>query len=365
MKGPASIRSEGKVFVLGTDVTGKEVDVRPGKVLPFESMKDSRVRASLGRGGTYRILGRRRVGVSIWKDFSRTVSARKPRRIILLGATDTGKSTLATYLSNIALAAGLRVSIVDGDVGQGDLAPPGCIGASRVREQVLDLRDIDAEHYAFIGATSPAGIEDLVVSSMKRIVDRFSPGSDLCIINTDGYIDERGIDYKIGLARVLRPDLLVYLGSGRKARSQLEEFRERTVYADSPEIVSKSHREREDRRLDQYRRFVEGGGVVTFGIRRKKFGFRGRPCPVTQARDSSSIAIGSSRFPAWFLNGMFVGLGSSGIVRGFGVVLRVERGRVTLKTRYEGEFDTILLSTIRLAQNIREEYQIPLQIVAG
>jgi len=361
VKGSASVTCEGRVFVLGMDACQKEMNVRAGKVLPFEAYGDAKARIRLGKNGSYRVR-RDKLGVSIWKDVASTVATHRPNCIMLVGATDTGKSTLATYLSNIAIANGLKVSIVDGDVGQGDLAPPGCIGAARIGEQFLDLTNIDAEHYSFIGATSPRRAEGLIISSIKGIVEKLSARSDICIVNTDGYIDEHGIDYKIELARTLRPDLVVYLGNPAKARRLLDEFKDTIMHVGAPERVSKTHREREKRRLDQYKRFIEGGSKITFGIRSKKFNLMGRSYYMVPL--NGLIRLGSAKIPARFLHGMFVGLSSAGNVKGFGIVAKVAHGMMTVKARYEGYFDTVLLSTVRLSRDMRHEYQIPLVVNA-
>jgi len=362
VKGPASVVCEGTVFVLGMDACQKEVNVRAGKVLPFETSGDSKARIRLGKGGNYRLVSDSKLGVSIWKDVASTVAAHRPKCIMLVGATDTGKSTLATYLSNIAVANGLKVSIVDGDVGQGDLAPPGCIGAAKIGEQFLDLRNVNAEHYSFIGATSPRRVESIVIGSIKDIVHKLSARSDICIVNTDGYIDEHGIDYKIELAKTLKPDLIVYLGNPAKARRLLDEFKGRIMHVDAPVRVSKTHREREKRRLDQYSRFVESGSKVTFGIRSKKFGLMGRIYDMILA--NGLIRLGSAKFPARFLHGMFVGLSNAGNVKGFGIIVKVAYSRMTVKAQYEGDFDTVLLSTVRLSRDMRHEYQLPLVVNA-
>ena len=52
----------------------------------------------------------------------------KVRKILIVGDSDTGKSTLATYITNEALKKGYRPGIIDADIGQGDLAPPNAIG---------------------------------------------------------------------------------------------------------------------------------------------------------------------------------------------------------------------------------------------
>lgn len=361
VKGPATAVCEGTVNILGMDASWKQVSVRSGKVLPFEAVGRSKVKISLGRWANYKLLTGNKVGVSIWKDIAKNVVTNKPKCIMLVGANDTGKSTLTTYLSNIAMANGLKVSIVDGDVGQGDLAPPGCIGASKIQRQFLDLRDIDAEYYRFIGAPSPRRVEGLVISSMKDIVDKVSTSSDICIINTDGYIDEQGIDYKIELAETLKPDLIVYLGNLARGKKLIDKFKDKIMRLEAPILVSKTHREREKRRLEQYSRFLNDGKPIMFGIRNKKFGLAGRFYNLVLK--NGLIRLGSNEFPARILHGMFVGLSKAGNVEGFGVMLRVAYDRITVKTK-SADFDTILLSNVRLSRDMKRQYQIPLFVDA-
>ena len=47
---------------------------------------------------------------------------------ILLGATDTGKSTLAKFLISHLCQRGLKVGLVDADIGGPFLGPPATIG---------------------------------------------------------------------------------------------------------------------------------------------------------------------------------------------------------------------------------------------
>ncbi len=360
VKGPASVRCEGRVLVLGMDASPNEIVIRAGRVLPFEASEDAEARIRIAREGSYRFVKNRKVGVSIWRDVVLTITEQRPHCIMLVGANDTGKSTLAIYLSNIAIVNGLKVSIVDGDVGQGDLAPPGCIGAAKISEQFSDLRDVNAEHYGFIGATSPRSVEDLVIDSIKDIVTKFSAGSNICIVNTDGYIDEHGIDYKIKLAEMLNPDLIVYLGSPAKVGRLLDKFKGKIMCVDTPERVSKTHYEREKRRLNQYSRFLEGRNKITFGIKTKKFRLLGRSYDMIFV--NGLIHLGHTVFPARFLHGMFVGLSNASNVKGFGIILNLAHGMMTVKTQYEGDFDAVLLSRIRLSRKIRHEYKIPLPV---
>jgi polynucleotide 5'-kinase involved in rRNA processing len=74
------------------------------------------------------------------------------------------------------------------------------------------------------------------------------------------------------------------------------------------------------------------------------------------------IQLKSITFPIRFLKGMFVGLSARNEVKRIGIVTKVADNKITVKTKYEGEFDTIILSTIRLSRDMRREYQLPLVV---
>ncbi|MCP8320265.1 MAG: hypothetical protein H3Z52_04900, partial [archaeon] len=156
VRGPAAVRAESKgSSVLGIHIeTGDKIVVRKNKVLPFEADEDgSLIQVNLGERGESWIT-HDKVGMRIWKDLEEKVfknfeSGKK--KLMIIGETDSGKSTLTSYLVNMALMRSLRVIIIDGDIGQGDLAPPGCIGAAIVRNKIYDLRDLRADIFGFLG----------------------------------------------------------------------------------------------------------------------------------------------------------------------------------------------------------------------
>ena len=57
--------------------------------------------------------------------------------MLIVGNTDTGKSTFGAYIINEALKIGLRPAIIDADIGQGDLAPPNTIGGAVINTWLL------------------------------------------------------------------------------------------------------------------------------------------------------------------------------------------------------------------------------------
>src|SRR5262245_47685572 len=133
VKGPATVVVDGACNVLGIDVSNRRIGVRPGKVLPFEPRRRCRLRSRFGRGGGMWFADPKEAGVSMWSDLAQEIVALagvKKITVMLVGDTDTGKSTLLAYLANVVLEHGLVPCIIDGDVGQGDLAPPAGIGAT-------------------------------------------------------------------------------------------------------------------------------------------------------------------------------------------------------------------------------------------
>src|SRR5215210_1810568 len=115
-----------------------------------------RLQARLGLGARLWWAHPNHAGTSMWRSIAQQMSAMaagKKITVMLVGATDTGKSTLTTYLANMAIRRGIIPCIIDGDIGQGDLAPPTAIGGAVLSQQVLDLRDVSTTNtiFEFIG----------------------------------------------------------------------------------------------------------------------------------------------------------------------------------------------------------------------
>jgi hypothetical protein len=58
------------------------------------------------------------------------------------------------------------------------------------------------------------------------------------------------------------------------------------------------------------------------------------------------------------LTGMFVALAFMDDVMGFAILERVEGGIVTMVTNYEGEFNKVMLSNIKLSMDMSMEHRL-------
>jgi polynucleotide 5'-hydroxyl-kinase GRC3/NOL9 len=240
--------------------------------------------------------------------------------------------------------------IIDGDIGQGDLAPPAGIGAAALFNPVTDLRDASASLYEFVGSTSPAGIEHVVAKKLRSILERASPLGDICIVNTDGYVRDGGIQYKLMLARELQPDAIVCL----ETPALLDTFIGgpwRVLRARASSQVSKTRHERKRRRLDQFLRHV-GTGLSDTELSQIKFVYMdrlfslsdmGRP-PIPQLEPEN-------------MDRMFVALSANNTVKGFGIITDISNSRMRVQTDVD-RFDTVCLSNIRLGGGMPTEIRI-------
>ena len=181
---------------------------------------------------------------------------RQARAILLLGATDTGKTTFLTWLANSLLAQGRRIAIVDADVGQSSLGPPTTIGMSVVAQPFQRLQELPTAAMYFVGAISPRGHLIPVIVGTKRLVDHARRCEvDQVIIDTCGFVSAAGGQalkhYQIDL---IDPDVVVCLQRGEECEPMLLAFR----YGQRPRILRlrASHACRR-RSLEERRRYRE------------------------------------------------------------------------------------------------------------
>jgi polynucleotide 5'-hydroxyl-kinase GRC3/NOL9 len=132
---------------------------------------------------------------------------------LVLGATDTGKTTLVTSLAVALAAAGHAVGVVDADLGQSDVGPPTTVGLGRVRGPIGGLADAEVIGLEFLGVTSPARCMRETAEATARLVRRaLDTGCDRVVVDTSGLVQGPfGLALKRQKIDRVAPDLLVAL----------------------------------------------------------------------------------------------------------------------------------------------------------
>jgi polynucleotide 5'-hydroxyl-kinase GRC3/NOL9 len=130
---------------------------------------------------------------------------------VIIGAGDTGKTTLAAQLASALAARGAPVAVVDADVGQSEIGPPTTVGLGAVTRPLTRLRDADLIALEFIGDTSPVRRIGPTADATGRLVRRaLAAGFAHVIVDTGGLVEGAlGLALKRAKLRAVDPDLVI------------------------------------------------------------------------------------------------------------------------------------------------------------
>jgi len=157
-----------------------------------------------------------------WVDLIEAIH-RKKGSALILGAPDTGKSTLAHFLVTQLCRMGNVVALVDGDIGQSVLGLPTTIGLALFESAPRQLDDVQAMTSYFVGSTSPRGHMLEMLVGIKRIADKATQlGPEIIIIDTTGFVaGETAWELKFQKVDLLKPAHLIGLQRRREIEGLL------------------------------------------------------------------------------------------------------------------------------------------------
>ena len=140
----------------------------------------------------------------------------KPQQIVLvIGATDAGKSTFCRFLVDSALAQGLKTAFVDADVGQSQIGPPTTIGMKSVTPEMVPIEfDGTADRLYFVGDLSPRLRYLETLTGTRLMVDSArETDADFIVVDTTGYIhDAPAVFLKQHKIELIKPNHLIGIG---------------------------------------------------------------------------------------------------------------------------------------------------------
>jgi polynucleotide 5'-kinase involved in rRNA processing len=134
---------------------------------------------------------------------------------MLIGAPDTGKTSLARKILAAAVAQGRAAAFVDADVGQTTVGPPTCVGLKWVSTRV-HLAELDrADAIRFVGAVSPEGLVLPQVVATSSLVELARQHAQLVVVDTTGLVSGVvGQTLKYYKVESCRPESVVALQRG-------------------------------------------------------------------------------------------------------------------------------------------------------
>jgi polynucleotide 5'-hydroxyl-kinase GRC3/NOL9 len=186
-----------------------------------------------------------------WSDAVERV-AREAGVVMVVGATDAGKTTFTLSAANLAVRDERRAAILDTDLGQSEVGPPGTLGLVRLEQPVATLSEVRPRALAFVGDTAPVGhLLSLLQGAHRLVRHARERGDELVLVDTSGFVQGR-LAEKLKLAKlaVLDPSLVIVLHQG----SELERLAELMAGASRAEVIYVQRHPEARRKSTVYRR---------------------------------------------------------------------------------------------------------------
>jgi polynucleotide 5'-hydroxyl-kinase GRC3/NOL9 len=237
IKGPTLLKVRGECEILGVKFKNTFILYNNNKYLPIEKNNDTIITSR--KGLNYFDLEKNKIeqnaiGTKIWNNIVNSIQEKGRKRIIIIGPSDTGKSTLTIFIANKLINRGFKPLIIDSDIGQGELSPPACIGSRIISKQTIDLSNGTSDYINFIGNIQPIGYESRIINCIKRTFDKLYTNDNITLINTDGYVGNNEKNYKIELIEKINPDCIVCMGEIDQTIDLFEIIKER--FSKNPNI---------------------------------------------------------------------------------------------------------------------------------
>ena len=271
VEGPARVRvASGHVEVFGAGFpSDSEVGVEPFRALPFYAKEPSRLEVEQGKFWFVR-------GSTIppsWVKVAEEITSTKPRRVVVVGDVDSGKTAFTTLLLNTLVSNRVGTAVVDADVGQKSIGPPASLGMGLARSQAASLCDVPFEDGFFIGSFTPAGlIHRSAVGSLLLAQRAERSGAETVLVDTAGWVREwGGRELKLAETLALQPDYVVFVGEKEEVSQVLRPISGffSTVLVEPAHVLrQRSREERREYRRYLYRKWFAGAREVTLQLER-------------------------------------------------------------------------------------------------
>ena len=256
----------------------------------------------------------------------------KPQQVVLvIGATDAGKSTFCRFLADVALTKGFKVACVDTDIGQSQIGPPTTIGLKSFapkmetqspseQEPVSEgeqnrgengiLLDGTADRLYFVGDVSPNGHLLETLTGTRLMVDSARKGdADFTVVDTTGYVhNPPAVLLKQHKIELIRPNHLICIGRSTEfeqitACYSQQEWLNIHYLLPHRSVRSKSGNMRSGYRKDRFDRYFSESNVQQLPFEQIRGGrtpfFIGRPANEKELEILSRLAETQVYYAEW------------------------------------------------------------------
>jgi polynucleotide 5'-hydroxyl-kinase GRC3/NOL9 len=182
--------------------------------------------------------------------------------LMVIGASDVGKSTFARYLFRRLSKIAGPVAYLDGDPGQSTLGPPSTMTLALNPDGQEAFPPTGVVWRGFVGSVSPTGHMLPLLTTAARLAEAArKAGAKAIVYDTTGLVDPArgGISLKLAKIDLLRPSVLFAIHRERELEPLLAPLRRsrRVRVVELASSPGARPREREERQESRARRFAD------------------------------------------------------------------------------------------------------------
>lgn len=253
-----------------------------------------------------------------WKELVKELIKHKGTAL-LLGATDSGKSTLARYLIRELVSKDIKVSLVDSDIGQSSLGLPGTI-SMKTFSSPEEIEEFNPEKIFFVGTFNPAKKIHLMIDGTKRMADFSKANSEVVLIDTTGLISgEVGIALKNGKIKTIKPEHIIALQRYDELEHIITLIEDIHIHRIKASRMAKN-RSRESRiryRKEKFNDYFNKPEVAEFLLNDATFFYNGKPFRPKEMD---------------FKEGTLIGLNHNEDTKALGILVEIAGNSITFKS---------------------------------
>lgn len=188
-----------------------------------------------------------------WRELAKGL---KPHStIMIIGGTDSGKTTLALFL--LKELANMKPYLMDLDPGQQNIGIPTTLSSS--------FHDLKLKRMFFVGATTPSLCKAECICATKVLKDDLK--GEMVVVDTSGMVKgPEATIYKLMKAFILMPDIIVAIEKRRgeifQITSLLSKIFKVEVFERVPGAQDISHEERAKIRSEKLREYFKNTKLI-------------------------------------------------------------------------------------------------------
>ncbi len=196
-----------------------------------------------------------------WERAAEAVLAR-PGIVVVLGGSDSGKTTLGRILAERWRIAGRTVGLVDGDIGQSSIGPPTTVGLAICSPGTPPSPTPSPQSLYFVGSTSPPGhFLPHILGTQALVHAAIAQGAEIVLVDTTGLIvGAVAASLKWHKLQALRPQHVLAIQRDRELEPVLRLVEGRTELGIhrlpvSSRVARRSHAARRAFREERFREY--------------------------------------------------------------------------------------------------------------